>query len=307
MMLCCPDPSGVRPVLISNSSNLACPIDGEPLVFHEKQLVCKNGHSFDVARQGYVNLLPVQHKRSKEPGDSKEMVIARTEFLNSGFYAPVAIKLTEILSTQLLNNLPDQQEICLLDAGCGEGYYLDFIYNKLEINNKKFNHENNTFSWIGLDISKPAIVSAAKRNNKISWIVGSNRQPPVLKNSVDIILCVFGFQHYPGFRKILKTGGRIILVEPGEGHLKELREIIYHDQKITDVPDSSLAEENGFQVVDSQPLLYKTKINNNEQIKNLLLMTPHFYRANKTGREVALKLQEIEITVDMVFSVLENK
>ncbi len=289
-------------MFISKVSNLACPIDGERLDLHEKQLVCKNGHSFDVSRQGYVNLLPVQHKRSKEPGDSKEMVIARTEFLNSGFYEPVADKLTEMLLARLLDNHSSLQEACLLDAGCGEGYYLDFIFNSL-----KFKDFNSKLSLIGLDISKPAIASAAKRNNKISWIVGTNRQPPVLENSVDIILCVFGFQNFAGFRKILKADGKIILVDPGADHLKELREIIYNDPKITEAPGSCLAEENGLRVSDEQSLLYKTTINNNEQIKNLLLMTPHFYRANKTGREVALELQEIDITVEMVFRVLEKK
>ena len=229
------------------------------------------------------------------------MVIARTEFLNSGIYEPVANKLTEILITQLSDNHSGQPETCLLDAGCGEGYYLDFIFNSLKLKNS-----DNKFSLIGLDISKPAIAGAAKRNNQISWIVGTNRQPPVLVNSVDIILCVFGFQHYSGFSKILKTGGKIILVEPGIDHLKELREIIYNDPKITEAPDFSLAEENGLRVTDEQSLLYKTGINNNKQIRNLLLMTPHFYRASKTGREVALRLQEIDITVDMEYSVLEK-
>ena len=82
---------------IIKAHNLACPIDGGRLEFQEKQLVCENGHVFDVARQGYVNLLPVQHKRSKHPGDSKEMVLARTRFLNLGNYYPVAIKLAEIV------------------------------------------------------------------------------------------------------------------------------------------------------------------------------------------------------------------
>jgi len=69
---------------IIKAHNLACPIDGKRLESREKQLVCENGHVFDVARQGYVNLLPVQHKRTKDPGDSKEMVLARAQFLNTG-------------------------------------------------------------------------------------------------------------------------------------------------------------------------------------------------------------------------------
>ena len=77
---------------IIKAHNLACPIDGARLEVHEKQLICENGHVFDIARQGYVNLLPVQHKRSKQPGDSKAMVLARTHFLNSGIYEAIANK-----------------------------------------------------------------------------------------------------------------------------------------------------------------------------------------------------------------------
>ena len=112
---------------IIKAKNLACPIDGQRLEAHEKQLVCGNGHSFDIARQGYVNLLPVQHKRSKQPGDSKEMVVARTEFLDSGVYQPIVNKLVEITLAQITGD----KEVCLMDAGCGEGYYLDHVFNVL--------------------------------------------------------------------------------------------------------------------------------------------------------------------------------
>ncbi len=287
---------------IIKAHNLACPIDGKRLEFQEKQLVCENGHVFDVARQGYVNLLPVQHKRTKDPGDSKEMVLARAHFLNSGVYQTIADTLAE-LSTALIKNdaNAESDEICFMDAGCGEGYYFDSIFNTLKSKNG-----NRNLSFIGLDISKPAIVEAAKRNKQISWIVGTNRQPPVADNSVDIIICVFGFQSFEGFNKCLKPGGKIILVEPGLNHLKELREIIYKEVKKTDPQDLSFVEEMGFSVVDTQLLQFKTCEINNEQIHNLLIMTPHFYRATKEGREAASKLQKLKLTVDIVFRTLEK-
>ena len=101
--------------------NLACPVDGERFEWAEKQLVCEKGHVFDIARQGYINLLPVQHKRSKHPGDSKAMVSARAQFLNSGHYERVADQLAKISFAQI----EDDKEICFMDAGCGEGYYFD--------------------------------------------------------------------------------------------------------------------------------------------------------------------------------------
>ena len=283
---------------IIKAHNLACPIDGKRLEFHEKQLTCENGHAFDVARQGYVNLLPVQHKRSKQPGDSKKMVLARTQFLNTGLYEPIANKLAEITFAQITDN----KEICLMDAGCGEGYYFDFIFHYL-----KDKEGDSELSFIGLDISKEAIAEAAKRNKQISWIVGTNRQPPVEPASVDIILCVFGFQSFEGFNRTLKPGGKVILVEPGPDHLKELREIIYSKVKKSEPADLSHLEETGFSMVDSQALQFKTGEINKDQISHLLLMTPHFHRATQAGREAANNLKQLDLSVDVVFRILEKK
>jgi len=283
---------------VIKAHNLACPIDGDRLEFNEKQLICEKGHAFDVARQGYVNLLPVQHKRSKQPGDSKKMVSARAQFLNTGVYEPVASKLAEIAFAQITGN----KETCFMDAGCGEGYYFNTVFKYLE--NKKGCSD---LSFIGLDISKAAIAESAKRNKRITWVVGTNRRPPVESGSVDVILCVFGFQSFEGFYKILKSGGKVVLVEPGPDHLKELREIIYTEVRKSDPQDLFSVGETGFSMVDRQPLQFKTGAINNEQINNLLVMTPHFYRATKEGREAAGNLQKLDLTVDVVFRVLEKK
>jgi len=283
---------------IVKAENLTCPIDGEPLACHNKQMQCPQGHAFDIARQGYVNLLPVQHKRSKHPGDSKEMVLARTHFLNSGVYKIIADKLAELTCAQVSNN----SATCILDAGCGEGYYLNVIFDYLATAAGE-----TRCSFIGLDISKPAIMAAAKRNQQISWIVGTNRQPPVAAASVDSIICVFGFHSFDGFNEVLKSGGKIILVEPGPDHLIELRKIIYSEVKKSEPADLSYLEEKGLFLFDKQSLHFKTGLLNNEQINNLLLMTPHFYRATQQGREAAENLQQLDLTVDVVVRVLEKK
>jgi len=283
---------------IIKAHNLACPIDGERLECREKQLVCENGHVFDIARQGCVNLLPVQQKRSRQPGDSKAMVLARAQFLNSGIYEPIANKLAEIAFAQIT----DSKETCLMDAGCGEGYYFDYVLNEL-----KAKKGRNDLSFIGLDISKAAIAEAAKRNKQITWVVGTNRQPPVESVSVDIVLCVFGFQSFEGFHKILKAGDKVVLVEPGPDHLKELREIIYTQVKKTNPPDLSYLEDMGFSILDRQSLQFKTGVIGNEQINNLLIMTPHFYRATNEGREAVGNLEKLDVTVDVVFRTLEKE
>ena len=282
---------------IKNIANLACPIDGKRLISDEKQFGCENGHVFDIARQGYVNLLPVQFKRSKYPGDSKEMVCARTEFLNTTLYEPIAERLAELIALKLKDN----KDMRLFDAGCGEGYYLDYIQQTL--------HEADTsvhLSCIGLDISKPAIIAATKRNKTIQWVVGTNRQPPVEDNSIDTILCVFGFQSFEGFNKILTLDGTVILVEAGPNHLQELRALIYDEVKKSEIRSITPDEYKGFIITDSETLKFNISLENNQQINNLLLMTPHLFRATRQGKAVANQLQTLDLTVDVVFHILER-
>jgi len=282
---------------ITKAHNLSCPIDAKKLAQVDKQFVCENGHSFDIARQGYVNLLPVQHKRSKQPGDSKAMVVARSHFLNTGIYETIANRLSEIVSALII----DDNDVCFLDAGCGEGYYFDFLLNFLQQHGG-----SNKLSFIGLDISKEAILQATKRNKQTSWVVGTNRQPPVADESIDIIICMFGFFCEQGFYKALKPGGKIIIVDPGASHLKQLRQVIYEAVKETKASDVLQFDEEKFSLLSSESLQFETVLADNEQISQLLLMTPHFYRASKAGREAAGKLTRLDLTVDVIFKTLKR-
>ena len=142
---------------------LACPLDGKPLQRVAATWRCANGHAFDVASQGYANLLPVQHKRSRDPGDSKEMVAARRRFLNSGAYQPIA----EAVSRAVLAGLP--ATACCLDAGCGEGYYLRQLSAAADEPAKGW-------AIVGVDISKWAVLAAAKQDRRPAWLVGKQRQ-----------------------------------------------------------------------------------------------------------------------------------
>lgn len=285
---------------IIKATNLACPLDSLPLMVSEKQFVCPNGHSFDVARQSYVNLLPVQQKRSKHPGDSKEMVLARTAFLNSGAYAPIADRLNT-LTLDLIAGQPGQA-LCLLDAGCGEGYYLEQLLHSLQQSQVR-----QDVALIGLDISKPAILAAARRSKQITWLIASNKQPPLLAGSVDIIFCLFGFPLYESFKTLLKPAGKIILVESGPEHLLELRTIIYPSVSQAPPPALTAAETAGFFLRDASHLSYQCTLASNAQIMNLLTMTPHYFRASHEGKLAVTQLDTIAITIDVVFRVLEQR
>lgn len=276
------------------ATNLACPLDGTPL-HGDRSLQCSNGHGFDVARQGYVHLLPVQNKKSKEPGDSREMVDARTRFLDGGFYLPIS----ERLNALALQHLPASEDLCVMDAGCGEGYYLDRFGAALQ-------PRAGTASLIGIDISKPAVVAAARRNREITWLVASNSNPPLLPQSLDMIFCMFGFPVYDAFKKVLKPDGRIVLVEAGPDHLLELRQIIYPEVRKSPPPALDKAGQAGFTLIDSHTLHYQTAALHRERIADLLLMTPHLFRATREGKEAAQKLERLVLTVDVVFRILQN-
>ncbi len=278
---------------IIKANNLACPLDGTPLL-GDKSLRCDYGHSFDMARQGYLHLLPVQNKRSKEPGDSREMVEARSRFLEAGFYLPISDQLNSIA----LQHLPLADDLCVVDAGCGEGYYLDRFCAALMV------RECGAATLIGLDISKPAVVAAARRNKLITWLVASNSNPPLLPQSVDMIFCMFGFPDYAAFKKILKPGGKVVLVEAAEDHLLELRQVIYPEVRKAPPPALDRAEQAGFALIDSQPFSYQTAALNREQIADLLVMTPHLFRATREGKAAAAELDSLVLTVDLQLRVL---
>ena len=277
---------------------LACPLDGEPLHLEGGTWRCASNHSFDVAKQGYVNLLPVQQKRSTDPGDSKAMVAARQRFLAAGEYAPIA----EALSQAVMSHADQTQAetYCCLDAGCGEGYYLRQLAHNVP--------ESQALSLLGLDISKWAVQSAAKQDDKQApicrWVVGSNAQLPIQSASVDSVLCMFGFPVYSEFARVLKTGGQLIQVDAGPQHLRELRDIIYPTLKPTREKETNVPE--GFARRASEQICYAISLEGGDVIRDLLTMTPHLYRASAEGREKAAALDQLTLTIDAQLTVWER-
>ena len=264
---------------------LACPLDGTPLHCNGYAWRCASGHSFDIASQGYTNLLPVQHKRSRDPGDSKEMVAARRRFLTAGFYQPIAAA----VSRAVLADLPADATISCIDAGCGEGYYLRQLAAAVP--------EEQTMALLGLDISKWAVLSAAKQDRRPSWVVGSNANLPVLPGTLDRVLCLFGFPVYAEFARVLKPGGLLVQVDAGPDHLRELREIIYPSLKPERTAD--LPTPAGFSRLPTETLRFSIELTSAGQIADLLAMTPHLYRASAEGRAAAAALTALSLSVDV--------
>ncbi len=272
---------------------LCCPLCASAFSFQTSQLVCENGHSFDIARQGYVNLHPVHYKQSREPGDSKAMVAARQAFLESGTYAPIAQTLVGLIAPLLAGQ---GAPAWVLDAGCGEGYYLDYLLR----------HQP-SLQGMGLDISKPAIQMACKRNRQAAWIVGSNAHLPIRPASVDWLLCMFGFPDWAAFASRVRPSGSVVLVDAGPDHLIELREIIYPQVHRRDLAGLQAAERHGFALCDPQTLRFQTPVLDQTRLQQLLLMTPHLFRATAAGKAALAALPGLAVTVEVVFRRLQRK
>ena len=176
---------------------LACPLCGRALKIQEKRLVCSRGHSWDVNRRGYVNLLSRPHATYYD----EALFAARGRVFAAGFYEPVAAALGEYIK-------PGQR---VLDAGCGEGYYLDWLAGKLSL------------LGAGIDISRPAIQQAACHERSQAWWVGDVTRLPFAPGSLDAILDILTPASYQAFRQALKPGGYLLKVYPGGDYLKELR------------------------------------------------------------------------------------
>ncbi len=271
---------------------LACPLDGLPLLMSGPAWRCAAGHHFDIASQGYVNLLPVQHKRSRDPGDSKEMVAARRRFLSTGFYAPIAAA----VNRAVLVDLPAGATSNCLDAGSGEGYYLRQLAAALP--------DGQSMALLGLDISKWAVLAAAKLDRRPTWVVGSNAHLPVLPGTLDRVLCLFGFPVYAEFARVLKPGGRLLQVDAGPEHLRELREIIYPSLK-PERPAETRAPA-GFRHLSTESLRFTLALTGAEQIADLLAMTPHLHRASASGRAAAAALTALSLGADVRLACFER-
>lgn len=263
---------------------------------------CPDGHNFDIARQGYVNLLPVQNKRSRDPGDSKEMIAARRQFLASGYYGQIA----EEVARAVFSGVTPTGTLSCLDAGCGEGYYLRQLAACAP--------PGQILELLGVDISKWAVQAAARQNvgkglgkgddnsAGATWIVGSNANLPVLPSSLDRVLCMFGFPVYAEFLRVLRPGGLLLMVDAGPDHLLELREIIYPVVKQAHRPVTQAP--TGFGRVSDQRIRFSALVPDAQQIGNLLMMTPHLYRATAEGRSRAAALSELRVTIDVTLTTL---
>ena len=291
-----------------------CPVCGGTLERREHAAVCGNGHSFDIARQGYLHLLPPNKMHSKLPGDSREMVEARRRFLEAGYYRPFRDKLCELAKRYAGGGATPQREleedkpgsrnpeetsglfqteagagigerafsshsaeagVKILDAGCGEGYYTEAVRKAL-----------GTAEVYGFDISKLAMKAAAGKYKEIGFAVASSFAIPVPDGFCGCLINVFAPMAEEEFRRVVRPGGVMILAVPGERHLYGMKEFLYQEPYENEHRET---EYSGFSFVSRTAVREEIWVPDAGTAMDLFAMTPYYW---KTGMDGGNRLRE---------------
>ena len=280
---------------------IVCPVCGGDLhrAPGEKSVICPCGHTFDVSRAGYINMLPPGKGRNAKTGDDDRMVRARAAFLSCGYYE----KISTALAGFLLPYLPPSPVIC--DMGCGEGY-----------------HTTNLAShWpdaavLGFDASKEAAETGCKRAKRLGMLPpdgigiptegtavcclpGNLFHLPMRDHSADAAVSLFAPIAGTECSRILKPGGLLAVVSSGRDHLLEMRRLIYDDVRLNEtLPDAP----DGFTPVGRESLTYTVTLGSAEEIESLFVMTPFYYKTTEAGRKRLLDRETLTVTVSVDYS-----
>ena len=263
---------------------LVCPVCGEKLEKREKSYVCPRGHGFDIARQGYVNLLTVQRKHSLDPGDTREQVLSRRAFLDTGLYAPIAEALIRAAERNGAAG-------ALLDVGCGEGYYCAKLSHALGL------------PLTGLDISKEAVRCAAARYKDAQWLCATAAHIPVADGAAGVLTSLFAVTLPEEFHRCLGQDGLFLQVVAAEDHLLGLKSIIY--DQLTHKEKHPVQELPGFRLVSSEPISFPFTVEG-AQIGQLFSMTPNVFRVGKAGAERLARTTHLEDRASCILNVYKK-
>ena len=265
----------------ASASAFACPICQENLALVEISLKCKNRHSFDLAKFGYVNLAP-QIKQSANY--DKENFQNRQQILEAGFYQAILEGVSDLLAAN-----PSAKTV--LDIGCGEGFY-----------SRKLQESHSDKTFYAFDISKDSVQIAAKSepNWAVNWFVGDLARLPIKDGSMDILLDIFSPANYGEFRRVLSKDGILIKVIPTKNHLKEIRQKV--QDQLTNKDYSNQDIKNHFQehfTILSSQTVSLTKPITADQLQALLSMTPLLFHVDQTKIDWS-QLTEITIEAEIL-------
>lgn len=252
---------------------LQCPVCKEALVYGDRKWVCNNKHSFDVSKHGAVNLLQSQKSKLRNHGDNKLMVEARTRFLSAGHY----ITLRNVIASMIPSDATTG-----LDCGCGEGWYTQGIYQSTKL------------KITGVDVSKYAIDTCAKVFKEALWVVGSSFALPIMAECIDVAWSVFAPFDKREIARVLKSGGTFIHVYPLENHLIELKQNLYDDVYLNQVPELI----DILELVDTTKIKEGITLSGSQEIMDLLMMTPYGYRTHPDKIHELQSLELLDVTLE---------
>lgn len=265
-------------------NNLICPVCKLKLS-GEKTFKCENNHCFDISKYGVVNLALSNKSSKKRHGDDKLMVLARKNFLDSGYYKPIQKSVTE-----LVNKYCSSAKI-IVDAGCGEGYYTKAVANSTD-----------ALEIYGIDISKEALRYFKKRLENALPIVSSIFKMPIKDKSADIVMNMFAPLPSEEFLRILKDNGYLIRTFVLKEHLIELKQSIY-DNAYYNKPENE--QVDGFRLID-KIIVDKMITVTGENIKNLFCMTPYYYKTGIKDQQKLEKLNEITTKIQVETAIYQK-
>lgn len=254
---------------------ILCPVCKEALLNDGSRYYCKNRHSFDIAKEGYVNL---NQKSSINTGDEKEMIRARKLFLDKDYYRFLKDKLNEIIIKF--------KPATLLDLGCGEGYYTQSF---------------NVSEKIGIDLSKEALKLASKHDKSTDYILKTIFDIPLKDESVDVVTTIFA-PVSSDIKRVLKNNGHFILVKPNERHLFELKQAVYEKPYLNEIEETKV---DGLKLIDELKIVQKISLNNDDLI-NLFKMTPYYHRTSKYDFEKLNKVDSLDVSFDFIIDIFEK-
>ena len=263
-----------------------CPVCQKELVKEGHEYKCPNGHSYDLAKEGYVNLLLANQKRTFS-GDPKDSLLGRQRFLNQGYYQNLSEKLNELVKE--LNSK------VILDAGVGTGYYLSNLINYLD-------NEDNTY--YGIDVGKEEVRMAAKKIKNANLAVANIFHLPFPDQSLDLILSIFSPYAPEEFKRTLGSGGKVLAVQPGKEHLYELKKAVYAEPYYN--PDKGYNLE-GFQTLKTFHLENTINLPDQQTIEDLWTMTPYAHKTSREDAQKLLNLNELTVKTDFYISLYQKE
>jgi len=275
--------------IISNNSHLfKCPVCGSKMsILDSPTLACDNKHSFDLARQGYINMLLKSNKTKYD----RDMLKSRSIIAKSGFFDPMLQEICDLIVKKA--GFENTQAKFILDAGCGEGSHLSRILTTLKA------ESDISLQGVGIDISKGGISIAARDYEGIIWCVADLAKLPFDDRQFDVVLNILSPASYTEFSRILKDSGILIKVVPGRNYLIQLRNIFYDrtDKKSYSNEQVIHLFTQNFNMIEHKMCSYNVALDE-ISLRHLLNMTPLTWNVEKEKLEKAIEMGIREVTAD---------